>query len=182
MSWPQMTEVPQAPALSSSSHQGDRIVFGSIPGHGWGLAFDSTGNLYAAEGGINFGGERAIYKFAPDGTSTVFADSDQFAEGEYPIGLAFDSSSGNLYVSIETFTDPEADSIVYFTPMGVKSTFATRLTTPRGLAFDSSRNLFVAEANAIPDGDILKFTPGGVRSTFATGFGRPEFLTFGPPR
>ncbi|MFL6599127.1 MAG: NHL repeat-containing protein [Chthoniobacterales bacterium] len=161
---------------------GDRIVFGSIPGQGWGLAFDSTGNLYAAEGGINFGGERAIYKFAPDGTSTVFADSDQFAEGEYPIGLAFDSSSGNLYVSIETFTDPEADSIVYFTPMGVKSTFATRLTTPRGLAFDSSRNLFVAEANAIPDGDILKFTPGGVRSTFATGFGRPEFLTFGPPR
>jgi len=161
---------------------GDRIVFGSIPGQGWGLAFDSTGNLYAAEGGINFGGERAIYKFAPDGTRTVFAGPSEFAEGEYPIGLAFDSSSGNLYVSIETFTDPEADSIVYFTPMGVKSTFATRLTTPRGLAFDSSRNLFVAEANAIPDGDILKFTPGGVRSTFATGFGRPEFLTFGPPR
>ena len=97
------------------------------------------------------------------------------------MGLAFDSS-GNLFVSIETFSDPGADSIVYFTPMGVKSTFATRLTTPRGLAFDSSRNLFVAEANAIPDGDILKFTPGGVRSTFATGFGRPEFLTFGPPR
>ena len=33
--------------------------------------------------------------------------------GEYPVGLAFDSS-GNLFVSIETFTDPGADSIVYF--------------------------------------------------------------------
>ena len=67
--------------------------------------------------------------------------------------------------------------------MGVKSTFATGLTFPSGLAFDSSGNLFVAEANAIPDGDILKFPPdGGSLTVFASGFGRPEFLTFGPPR
>jgi len=158
---------------------GDRIVFGSIPGQGWGLAFDSTGNLYAAQGPIDFGGESVIYKFAPDGTRTVFADSDQFAEGEYPIGLAFDSSSGNLYVSIETFTDPGADSIVYFTPSGMGTTFAIGLTFPRGLAFDSFGNLFVAEA--ITNGPILKFT-GGVQSTFASSPGRPEFLTFGPPR
>jgi len=160
---------------------GDRIVFGSIPGQGWGLAFDSAGYLYAAEGGINFGGERAIYKFAPDGTRTVFADSDQFAEGEYPIGLAFDSSSGNLYVSIETFSDPGADSIVVFTPNGMRVSppFAIGLTFPRGLAFDSFGNLFVAEA--ITNGPILKFT-GGVQSTFASSPGRPEFLTFGPPR
>jgi hypothetical protein len=57
------------------------------------------------------------------------------------VGLAFDSS-GNLFVSIETFTDPGADSIVYFTPMGVKSILAAGLTFPRGLAFDSSGNLF----------------------------------------
>ncbi len=100
------------------------------------------------------------YEFAPNGTRTVFVGPCEFAEGEYPVGLAFDSS-GNLFVSIETFSDPGADSIVYFTPMGVKSTFATGLTIPRGLAFDSSGNLFVAEANAIPDGDILKFPPGG---------------------
>ena len=161
---------------------GDRIVFGSIPSQGWGLAFDSTGNLYAAEGGINFGGECAIYKFAPNGTRTVFVGPSVFAEGEYPVGLAFDSS-GNLFVSIETFNDPGADSIVYFTPTGVKSTFATGLTFPRGLAFDSSGNLFVTEANGIPDGDILKFPPsGGSPTVFASGFGRPEFLTFGPPR
>jgi sugar lactone lactonase YvrE len=156
---------------------GERIVFGSVPSQGWGLAFDSAGNLYAADGGA-----QTIYKFAPNGTRTVFVGPSAFAEGESPVGLAFDSS-GNLFVSIETFSDPGADSIVYFTPTGVESTVATGLTFPRGLAFDSSGNLFVAEANAIPDGDILRFPPGGGPPTvFASGFGRPEFLTFGPPR
>ena len=163
---------------------GERIVFGSVPGTtgdneqtNWGLAFDSAGNLYAADGGA-----QTIYKFAPNGSRTVFVGPTAFAPGEYPVGLAFDSS-GNLFVSIETFTDPGADSIVYFTPSGMGTTFATGLTFPRGLAFDSSGNLFVAEANAIPDGDILKFPPGGGSQTvFASGFGRPEFLTFGPPR
>src|SRR6184192_4856879 len=99
------TDATGAGTIFKFTPSGDRTIFGSIPGQGWGLAFDSAGNLYAAEGGINFGGERAIYKFAPDGTRTVFAGPSEFAEGEYPIGLAFDSSSGNLYVSIETFTD-----------------------------------------------------------------------------
>jgi glucose/arabinose dehydrogenase len=161
---------------------GDRIVFGSLPTQGWGLAFDSGGNLYAAQGPVNFGGDPTIYKFAPDGTRTIFAGPDKFATGEYPVGLTFDSS-GNLYVSIETFSDPGADSIVYFTPTGMKSIFATGLTFPRGLAFDGSGNLLVAEANATPDGDVLKFPPsGGAPTVFASGFGRPEFLTFGPPR
>ena len=164
---------------------GERIVFGSVPGtrgqcskESWGLAFDSAGNLYAADGGA-----QTIYKFAPNGTRTVFVGPSAFAPGESPVGLAFDSS-GNLFVSIETFTDPGADSIVYFSPSGVKSTFATGLTFPRGLAFDSSGNLFVAEANAIPGGDILKFPPGGGSPTVFASFsiGRPEFLTFGPPR
>ena len=162
---------------------GERIVFGSVPSQGWGLAFDSVGNLYAAEGGVDLTGDRTIFKFAPDGTRTVFAGPDAFPEGEYPVGLAFDSR-GNLFVSIETFTDPGADSIVYFSPTGVKSPFATGLTTPRGLAFDSSGNLFVAEASGefLP-GDILKFpSGGGLPEVFASGFFRPQFLTFGPPR
>jgi glucose/arabinose dehydrogenase len=173
----------EASTIFKFTPNGDRIVFGSIPGQGWGLAFDSAGYLYAAQGPIDFGGESVIYKFAPNGTRTVFAEASEFAEGEYPVGLAF-NSSGNLYVSIETFTDPGADSIVVFTPNGMRVSppFATGLTFPRGLAFDSAGNLFVAEANATPVGDILKITPGGVTTVFATGFGRPEFLTFGPPR
>ena len=175
----------EAGTIFKFTSDGERIVFGSVPGTtpgnepqpNWGLAFDNAGNLYAADGGA-----QTIYKFAPNGTRTVFVGPSEFAEGEYPVGLAFDSS-GNLFVSIETFSDPEADSIVYFSPSGMKSIFATGLTFPRGLAFDGSGNLFVAEANAIPDGDILKFPPGGGSPTvFASGFGRPEFLTFGPPR
>jgi sugar lactone lactonase YvrE len=162
---------------------GERIVFGSVPGvpdnpsANVGLAFDNTGNLYATASGA-----QTIFKFAPDGTRTVFVGPSAFATGESPFGLAFDSS-GNLFVSIETFTVAGADSIVYFTPTGVRNTFATDLTNPRGLAFDSSGNLFVAESNPAPDGDILKFAPGGGTPTvFASGLRRPQFLTFGPPR
>ena len=162
---------------------GERIVFGSVPSQGWGLAFDSAGNLYAAEGVVDFGPDRTIFKFAPDGTRTVFAGPSAFDPGVYPVGLAFDSS-GNLFVSTETFIgDPGSDTILKFTN-GVPSTFATGLTFPRGLAFDSSGNLFVAEAGVpeIPGGDIKKFAPDGTWTPFASGFGRPEFLTFGPPR
>jgi len=166
---------------------GERTVFGSVPGVpdppvvNLGLAFDSTGNLYATASSA-----QTIYKFAPDGTRTVFVGPDAFESGEYPAGLAFDSS-GNLFVSIETFTDPEAGSIVYFSPTGVKSPFATGLIIPRGLAFDSSGNLFVAEVNqpeANQPGDILKFPSGGGPPTVFASFsrGRPEFLAFGPPR
>jgi len=165
---------------------GERIVFGSVPGVpdpqvvNLGLAFDSTGNLYATASSA-----QTIYKFAPDGTRTVFVGPDAFESGEYPAGLAYDSS-GNLFVSIETFTDPEAGSIVYFSPTGAKSAFATGLTIPRGLAFDSLGNLLVAEVNQ-PElgqpGDILKFYPNGTHTVFAAfSIGRPEFLTFGPPR
>ena len=159
---------------------GEKTIFGSIPSQGWGLAFDSAGNLYAAEGSPDTG-DRTIYKFAPDGTQTVFAGTDAFPEGVFPIGLAFDSG-GNLFVSTECFCDPGNDTILKFTPDGMESTFYTGLTFPRGLAFDSSGNLFVAEANAIPDGDILEFPTAGGKIVFASGFGRPEFLTFGPPR
>jgi hypothetical protein len=162
---------------------GERIVFGSIPGTpnatqaNWGLAFDSLGNLYAADGNA-----QTIYKFAPNGTRTVFVGPSAFAPGESPVGLAF-ASSGNLFVSIETFSDPGADSIVYFTPAGVKSIFATGLTFPRGLAFDGSGNLFVVESLGLPDGAILEFAfGGGAPTVFASGLGRPQFLTFGPPR
>jgi sugar lactone lactonase YvrE len=166
---------------------GERIVFGSFPGvpdseaATFGLAFDSTGNLYAAAAGA-----QTIYKFAPNGARTVFVGPSAFATGAYPFGLAFDSS-GNLFVSTECFAPelcaPGSDTILKFTPSGAESTCATGLTNPRGLGFDSSGNLFVAESNPAPDGDILKFpTCGGTPTVFATDLNLPQFLTFGPPR
>ncbi len=180
----------EAGTIFKFTPDGERIVFGTVPGTtpgnelqpSWGLAFDSAGNLYAADGGA-----QTIFKFAPNGTRTVFVGPSAFATGAYPVGLAFDSS-GNLFVSTECFApdlcEPGSDTILKFTPTVEGSIFATGLTTPRGLAFDTSGNLFVAEAGLpeIPGGDILKITPGGMRTVFASGFGRPEFLTFGPPR
>jgi DNA-binding beta-propeller fold protein YncE len=169
---------------------GERIIFGSVPGTtgdnepqpSWGLAFDSAGNLYAADGGA-----QTIYKFAPNGARTVFVDPSAFDTSVYPVGLAFDSY-GNLFVSTDALSNFSGnDTILEFNPQGVKiNTFATGLSFPRGLAFDSSGYLFVAEVKqpeANQPGDILKFYPDGTRTVFASfSIGRPEFLTFGPPR
>jgi hypothetical protein len=67
----------------------------------------------------------------------------------------------NLFVS-----DYWADSIYYFTPDGVRNTFATGLAGPGGIAFDKTGNLFVSDYDS---GNIYKYTPSGVRSTFASG-------------
>jgi sugar lactone lactonase YvrE len=155
-----------------------RSVFGTVPGVGFGLAFDGAGNLYAADSGSDTAAP-TIYKFAPDGTRTVFVGPSAFTD-DFPVGLVFDSS-GNLFVSTEG--NPGNDRILVFAPDATESTFATGLTTPRGLAFDGAGNLFVSETLAAPLGDILKFPPGGGSPTvFASGIDRPEFLTFGPPQ
>lgn len=46
---------------------------------------------------------------------------------------------------------------------------------PKGLAFDSTGNLFVARNTT---GEIVKFTPDGQRSTFASGLNNPFGLAF----
>jgi sugar lactone lactonase YvrE len=163
---------------------GKRIPFAVLPGQqpgqhqygsqGFGLAFDSMGNLFAADPLA-----QTIYKFAPDGTESVFLGPEAFiTELENgPGGLAFDAF-GNLFVSTGAFPFGN-DTILRFTPSGVKSTFATGLDGPSGLAFDSAGNLFVAEIPLFATGDILKFTPDGMRTVFASGIGDPQ--GFGGP-
>ncbi len=173
-----MTQELKSPTLAGIIYKfaldGTRTIFGTTPGQSFGIAFDSAGNLFAADAG-----DQTVYKFTTGGTRTVFAGPSAFANGTFPVGLAFDSA-GNLFVSTEG--DPGNDTILQFTPSGMESTFATGLTQPRGLAFDASGNLFVAETRPSPDGDILEFTTGGGEIVFASVIDRPEFLTFGPPR
>ena len=84
---------------------------------------------------------------------------------------------------------PGGDAILVFAPDGTESTFATNLADPRGIAFDPSGDLFVAELKAAAPGDILKFSTNGSQTVFASDIGRPqgnggpEFLAFrgGPP-
>ena len=157
---------------------GTRSVFGTLPGQGFGLAFDSAGNLFAADSS-----DQMIVKFTSGGTSSIFAGPTAFTSNSGPTGLAFDSA-GNLFVSTES-NGLEPDAILEFTPGGIESTFATGLTNPRGIAFDSSDNLYVAEIGIPAPGDILKFTPDGTESTFASGIGTtdnhgPQYLAIGP--
>jgi len=79
--------------------------------------------------------------------------------------------SDTLYVT--SSTRPQRNGTVFeYTPTGVQSTFATLQSRPRGLAFDSSGNLFVATNDFNDHGTIHKFTPNGTQSNFggASGF------------
>ncbi len=77
-------------------------------------------------------------------------------------------------------TEDNTNSIYKFTVSGSSSTFATGLSSPAGLAFDGSGNLFVANYNygTIGAGTIFKFAPSGSSSTFATGLSGPGGLAF----
>ncbi len=72
-------------------------------------------------------------------------------------------------------TDQGSSTIFKFTPVGAKSTFATGLGGPFGLAIDRFGNVFEANFNT---GTIFKFTPAGVKSTFASGLNGPIAFAF----
>jgi len=80
------------------------------------------------------------------------------------------AAAGDLYEA-----DFSSNTIFKFTPAGTKSTFASGLNSPYGLAFDGSGNLFEADYNS---GTIFKFTPDGTKSTFASGLNTPIGLAF----
>ena len=99
-----------------------------------GLAFDSTGNLYASNYNTN-----TIERFTPSGVGSLFASSGL----DRPTGLAFDSA-GNLYAA-----NNGGGTIEKFSIGGVGSVFVgSGLSNPGGLAFDSTGNLYVANENA----------------------------------
>ena len=150
---------------------GTRSIFGSIPAQGFGLAFNSAGDLFATDNV-----DQTIFKFTPSGTRSVFASGLNPNAGV--TGLAF-NSAGDLFVSQETTPGAGTGSILEFTPGGTESTFATGLDLPRGLAFDSAGDLFVAEPAL---GIIEEFTPGGTETVFATGIAGPQWIAFGPAR
>jgi DNA-binding beta-propeller fold protein YncE len=167
------------PNLASTIYKvtpgGLRSTFGSIPGQGHDLAFDSAGDLFAPDSLFP-----TIYKFAPDGTRSIFVGPEAFDPDHGPIGLAFDRF-GNLFVSLEGAAGVPCsnDRIVKFTPDGVESDFATDVCFPWGLAFDRNGNLFVTERSFTPlSGDILKFTTDGNFTVFDSEVDDPTFLAF----
>jgi sugar lactone lactonase YvrE len=138
-----------------------------------GMVTDTAGNVYAValeDTSPDLAG--IIYKFAPDGTRTVFGTTP----GQ-TFGLAFDGA-GNLYAA-----DAFDVTIYKFAPDGTRTVFAgpsafTSPQVPAGLAFDASGNLFVSTLSNRPNDAILVFTPTGMESTFATDLNNPHGLAF----
>jgi sugar lactone lactonase YvrE len=80
------------------------------------MAFDKSGNLYAAEWSAD-----RISRVEPDGKRTTFA-----GDLSGPSGLAIDAE-GNIYVASYS-----RDEIYRFTPDGSRETWLTGLATPAG--------------------------------------------------
>ena len=112
-----------------------RTTVASGLGAATGLAFDSNGNLFAA---AYYSGN--IYEYT-NYNGALSANPVIFASGlSKPNGLAF-NSSGNLFVALEGGT------IYEFTPGGVRSTFASGLSTYLiGIMVDGAGNGFVSQA------------------------------------
>jgi sugar lactone lactonase YvrE len=156
----------------------------------YGVAVDSSGNVYVADFGNN-----SIRKVTQQGTVTTLAGvggtstatsslgepspaghadgTGAAASFKQPTGIAIDSS-GNLYVS-----DTGNNTIRKVTSAGVVTTLAgtagsagsadgtgsaARFSSPRGLTVDGSGNVYVADGG---NSTIRKITPAGVVTTLA---------------
>jgi len=117
----------------------------------YGLTFGGNGNLFAGdESGV-------IYKYAPDGSRTTFASG----LGNVLLGFAFT----NGYLFAAQATSMTTGKIYAFDSNGNPSTFASDLTTPVRMVFNSGY-LYVADSGA---GAIYKYALNGSRSVFASG-------------
>lgn len=127
-----------------------------------GLACDATGNVYVAN--VPFLGLVRVNKFDSSGNQSAFT-TFLFPSNKVPGGLAFDTS-GNLYIGIQYVSIPSPEFIYKIDPSGNQSLYTnTGLAHPRGLAFGSGGDLYVANAN----GTIEKFDSSGNASPFASG-------------
>ncbi len=164
---------------------------GSIDATGSSARFSSPSGLVFASGALYVAdtGNHTIRKVTTGGITTTFAglagsagSTDAFgpsARFQSPAGLAADSA-GNLYVA-----DTGNHVIRKISPSGAVTTLAggaglagstnatgasARFNSPRGLAVDSSGNVFVADTG---NHVIRKITSAGVATTWAGLAGTP---------
>ena len=154
----------------------------------YGIALDSTGNVYIAEGPYNgVSANHSIRKITPGGVVTTLAgggaagnqngyvdSSGTNALFSSPLGVAVDSG-GNVFVA-----DNTNNLIRKITPGGVVTTFAggnggtaqgyadgigtsALFFAPVSIGIDSSDNLYVGDNNS----NIRKITPGAIVTTLA---------------
>ena len=90
---------------------------------------------------------------------------------------SFATEAGSLFV-----TDLATGSVIVYDPTGAGATFDTGLTSPQGIAFDNSQNLYVVDAGdgTAGAGTIFKYdlSVGGSRVPFRTGLNNPQGMAF----
>jgi uncharacterized protein (TIGR03437 family) len=150
----------------------------------FGLAVDSSGNLYIADG-LNHRVRKVaggvISTVAGNGTAGYTGDkgSATSAELNNPTGVAVDSS-GNIYIA------DSGNHVVRKVAGGTITTFAgnnnpgysgdaglatnAQLFNPVGVALDSSGNLYIADAG----NTVIRQVSGGNINTVAQGFTHPD--------
>ncbi len=135
----------------------------------YGLAFDKSGNLYAANDPDGLVGSGSISKISPAGVVTTFVTGLTT-----PRGLAVDLN-GNIYVSSSML-----NTIRKISSTGFMSPFVTAgLDSPRGLAFDTNGFHYVANSGSgISGNSISKVSTTGVVTLFKSGVTNPYGLAF----
>jgi DNA-binding beta-propeller fold protein YncE len=114
-----------------------------------------------------------LYNASTRQTAIWYRNNNLFAGGAF--GPTLPSGWGLAAVG-DFNADSKPDYVLY--QHGVKSTFASGLSYPYALAFDSAGNLFVTDwGNPGVAGYVYKYTSDGVRSTFAQ-LGAPLGLAF----
>ena len=146
---------------------GSASVFASGLTYPTGFAFDSSGDLFAAD---QLGGE--IYEYVNSG-GTLSSTPVTIASGlDQPNIMAF-NSTGSLFVDIN------GTSIEKFTGSS-GSIYLSGLSGASGLAFDKAGNLFVAFINGggSTSGYINEYFAGGGQTTYASGLDYPIGIAF----
>ncbi len=128
----------------------------------WGVAVDSSGNIYVSDHTAN-----EIYKLAP--TNGYYVQSTYYSGVNQPAGMAIDSNN-NLYVA-----DRGNSRILELTSSGGKVTgqpIVTGLEAPSDVAVDSAGNLYIAGSAGLL---YVRAVGGGTYTGYllATNFGNP---------
>lgn len=119
-----------------------------------GLAFNNAGDLFVGVGGSD------ILRFPAQGSPNLLANGLS-----QPSGMVV-NGAGDLFEA-----DTATGNIYEFTPGGARSTFASGVGLPVGLAFYMG-NLFTSDNF----GNIYKIEADGTRTTFASGLSFPQGL------
>lgn len=163
---------------------GNGIYSSNVDGIGTSAGFDHPLDIAIAPNGDffvpDYWGVHRIHKVTPQGVSTTFVET---IPGKSLKGIAIDSD-GFVYAPYSTEgSSPYYPGILKISPQGVVNILAggtlaegfadgtgtaASFYGPQGIALDTSKNLYVADAS---NHRIRKITPEGVVTTFA-GSGR----------